>query len=341
MSLLVVQIPPRPRLRSAAPAGADDGARASTEFAYVLSSDGLASQRQGLCAPSLLPKADTVVAVLAENDVSWHRVNLPRAPANRLRAALSGLLEEALLDETEHVHLALAPQPKAGEPTWIAACDHRWLATELATLERAGVRVDRVAPSAWPDEPSSGHFHELSAEAGEQLNVALTWSHGNGVATWPLQGGLAHALLPQPLPETAGFTATPAVAAPAERWLGATVAVVSPGERALAAARSLWNLRQFGLAPRHRGADLLRARWRQFLSPAWRPARVGLLVLVLMQIVGLNLWAWQQKAQIASRRAAMNALLTTTYPQVRTVYAAPEQMQKETELLRTAAGQPG
>lgn len=343
MSLLAVLVPPRARLRSRSPGSdAEAAARAGAEYAYVLSADSLTVQREGSCAPALLPRADSVIAVLAESDVSWHRINVPKAPAARLRAALSGVLEEALLDDTDQIHLALAPQAKGGEQAWVAACDRAWLTAQLAAIEAAGLRVDRVVPSAWPDEPPSGHFHELSNPLdGSQLSVALTWSHGNGVATWPLQGGLARALLPQPLPQSVGFTATPAVAAPAERWLGTAVAVVTPAERALAAARSLWNLRQFELAQRHRGVDALRDRWRSFMSPAWRPARLGLVALLVLQVAGINVWAVQQRLALSSKREAMVALLREAHPQVRAVLDAPMQMLRETEALRAAAGHAG
>jgi general secretion pathway protein L len=138
-----------------------------------------------------------------------------------------------------------------------------------------------------------------------------------------------------------GFTATPAVAAPAERWLGTAVTVVTPAERSLAAARSLWNLRQFELAPRHRGVDALRDRWRSFMSPAWRPVRLGAVALVLLQLIGLNVWAFQQRFALSSKREAMVQLLKTAHPQVRAVLDAPVQMQRETEALRAAAGQAG
>ena len=60
---------------------------------------GLSLESQGHCAAALLPRATMVVAALADADVSWHRIILPRAPAARLRAALQGVLEEAVLDE--------------------------------------------------------------------------------------------------------------------------------------------------------------------------------------------------------------------------------------------------
>jgi len=68
---------------------------------------------------------------------------------------------------------------------------------------------------------------------------------------------------PTPLPDP-----TPAVAAPAERWLGSTVRVQSAAEHALQQARSLWNLRQFGLAQGHRGLSALREALRRFRRSA-------------------------------------------------------------------------
>src|SRR5664280_2785029 len=76
-----------------------------------------------------------VTAVVREADVSWHRITLPKAPAARLRAALVGVLEEALLEDAESVHLAIAPLVAAGQTTWVAALDRAWLQDELAALQ--------------------------------------------------------------------------------------------------------------------------------------------------------------------------------------------------------------
>ena len=338
MSTLVVQLAPRGRLRARS---ADDAGRvppAAGEVSYVLSRDGLSVATQGRCAPALLPRADTIALVLADSDLSWHRITLPKAPAARLRAALAGVLEEALLDDAADVHLALAPQSAAGQPTWVAAVDRRWLAGELATLEKADVFVDRILPASWPDDPPSGHF--AHADEAEPRSLALHWAHADGVATLGLQGGLARALLPQPLPDGARWSATPAAATAAERWLDAPVVVLSPAERALQATRSLWDLRQFDLVRRSKGTRALRDALRGLRSPAWRPARWGLGAFVLTQLLGLNLWAWHQQSTLDAKRAAQVALLQTTFPQVRSVLDAPLQMQREVALLRAAAGQP-
>jgi len=70
------------------------------------------------------------------------------------------------------------------------------------------------------------------------------------------------------------------------------------------AARGAANLRQFELAPRHRGSRVIRAGTRRFLSREWRPVRVGLGLLAAVHLLGLNAYAWQQRAALASILAA-------------------------------------
>ena len=339
MSILVGQLPPRPRLKGD---GLDTAATpaAGAELAYVLTPDGLNITRQGRAAPGLLPKADSAVVVLSESDVSWQRITLPRAPATRLRAAVAGVLEEQLLEDAETLHLALAPNFAAGQPTWVAVVDRAWLKAELTALDKAGVAVERAVPMAWPEDTPLGHFGAPSGhDAGAPM--LLTWSDANGVATLALHGALARQMLPQWTAQPARWSAHPAVAAPAERWLGSSVMVQGDDQRLLQAMRSLWNLLQFELAPRHRGTLAVRDAIRRWRSASWRPVRWGLAALVALQVVGLNLWVWHQERQITAKREATVALLKSTYPQVRAVVDAPAQMVRETDLLRTAAGQSG
>ena len=345
MSTLVVQISPRPRLRSTAGGAEPEPTPSGADYHYVSSPDGLALETQGHCAPALFPKATTVIAVLADTDVSWHRITLPKAPAARLRAALGGVLEEALLEDADDVHLALAPAATAGQPTWVAAVSRRWLRAELAALEKADVFVDRVVPMSWPDDPPIGHFSETEQDPGGPAHgIALHWAHADGVASVRLQGGLARTLVPSPAPPETRWSGTPGAVAAAEQWLGAPVRVMPPGQRLLQAARSLWNLRQFELARRTRGGRALRDSARRFLSPEWRPVRYGMVVLVVAQIIGLNLWAWHQRGAIEERQTAMQSLVKATYPNVNPQDIqrdAQAVMQRETQALRTLAGKPG
>ena len=345
MSTLVIQLPQRQRLRAGA-TGEEPGLAASRrrEYVYVTSTDGIDIEAQGESAAPLLPTRSVVIAVVQEADVSWHRITLPKAPASRLRMALVGVIEEALLEDAETVHLAVAPLAVAGQPTWIAAVDRSWLHDELAALQKAGVFVDRVVPMAWPDDPPSGHFHAPASGVGTVEGAVITWASMDGVATVRLDGGLARALIPQPVSPTTRWTAAPMAAAAAERWLGAPVNVMPTEQRLLQAGRSLWNLRQFDLARRTRGARAIGDWMRQAMSPAWRPVRIGVALLVLAQIVGLNLWAWHQKGVVESRRAAIQALVKKTFPRVSDADIQRDPaavMLRETQSLRTLAGKPG
>lgn len=343
MTVLLVQIPPRPRLQARGQT-APGAAGTAADYGYVLSRDGITIDSTGECPAALLPKAQQVIAVLADADVAWHAITLPKAPASRLALALSGVLEEALLDDAESTHLAVAPEAVAGEKTWVAAVHRPWLREHLAALEKAQVGVDRVVPNSWPDEPASGHFWHAedsagSSQANDAAAVQLTWSHPQGVAVLPLQGGLAKAVLPAASHVDMRWTSTAAAAPDAERWLGAPVTVLSPGQRSLHATRTLWNLRQFDLVRTRRGSRWLRDAWRQCLGPQWRPARIGLTALVAVQLLGLNLWASHLKDRVQSQRKQLASILQAEFPQVRAVLDAPVQMEREVQALRLRAGQ--
>lgn len=352
MSLLLIEIPPRPRL-GARDAGVDAAAgqamQLPAEWDYVFSQDGKTATRSGRCAVGLLPRADSVVALLAPSELSWHHISLPRTGAARMKAALAGALEEALLEDTEGVHFALPPPGASGDAQWVATTQQAWLGAVLVELESGGLSIDRVLPGAEPVvSPSAavqGHF-ALPSQAGEDDLPRLTLAHAGGVSTLALQGSLARTFITRELAREAAqvaatWSATPAAAAAAERWLGAPVRVVSEAQHALSRTASTWNLRQFELVARHRGTRMLREAVRRFLSREWRAVRWGLAGLVAVQLIGLNAHAWQQQRSLTQKREALDSLLRSTHPQVRTVLDAPLQMQRETEALRAAAGRAG
>lgn len=339
MSTLVILLPSRPRLASGADT-APPAREGAAELLYVLSPDGLNITRQGRAKAALLPKADSAIVVLADTDVSWHRIAVPKAPGARLRAAIAGVLEEQLLDDAEDLHFALAPNLAGGQTGWVGVIDKVWLKGELIALDKAGVSVERAVPMSWPEDMPLGHF---SAAFGDDASapMQLTWADAKGVICMAVNGALAKQMLKQWTAQPARWTAHPAVAAPAERWLGGSVSVLSDEQRLLRSMRSLWNLLQFDIAPKHRGTVALRDALRRFRSVGWRPVRWGLAALLALHVIGLNLWSWHQERQIAAKRGTMVTLLRNAHPQVRAVLDAPAQMQRETDLLRAAAGKTG
>lgn len=337
MALLVIQLPAR--ARGGAPATSP-----VAELAWALSPDGVQVSRQGRAQPQRLPAADTVVAVLPPGEVAWHRTTCPKAPAGRLRAALGGLLEEQLLDEDDQTHLALAPGYAGGQPCWVAAVHKPWLMAQLGALAAARRPVDRLVPALAPGGTAHGQFFTAEAVPGDPGSGTGAWvalADAEQALCLPLAGSQVQQLLMRWRQAGAGFHSSPAAAAVAERALGMPVPLRGEAETALAAARSPWQLLQFDLAPKRRGTRALGSLLKQLRTPAWRPVRWGLAILSLVQVVGLNAYAWQLQRDLDQRRQGMNALLQSAHPQVRSVLDAPVQMQRETELLREAAGVPG
>lgn len=90
-----------------------------------------------------------------------------------------------------------------------------------------------------------------------------------------------------------------------------------------------WSLAQFDFAPKSLFVTRLQAALLALQSsPALRLVRIGLLALVVIQIVGLNLWALRDKAQLSSKSEQVSRILKQTYPETNVVVDAPAQMQK-------------
>jgi len=190
MSLLVLQLPPRRRLGSRAGEG-DVGTGAPGEFDFVLSLDGSGVSQTGCAPTALLPPADRTVLVLADADVAWHRIEIPKAPPAKMRAALTGVMEEALLDDEDALHFALGPGAQPGHSGWVAVTHRAWLSAVLGALESAGREVTQVVPASRPRDPASGHFFT----AGPAAVPCLVLERPDGVTCVNLEGALARVIL--------------------------------------------------------------------------------------------------------------------------------------------------
>ncbi len=289
---------------------------------------------------ALLPSARgrSAVAVIVPADaLSWHRLSLPpglaRQPA-RLQAALQGLLEERLLQDPAQVHMAL-PQPwAAGQPMWVAVCDKGWLLQHLQALEDAGFAVQRIVPEFSP--PQGGEFWHAVGSPDQ----GWLW-HGSaaeGISRWPI-AAIGHGAIDL---RASRVMAEPALAAWAEKLWPERVQLVDSASHWPAALESRWDLAQFELASRLRHRHWL--RWRQRLDglwrqPQWRPARWGLLAALLVQLIGLNAWAWMTRQHWQAQQDAWTTVLQQSFPQVRLVIDAPAQMAREVDRLRQSSGQ--
>ena len=173
---------------------------------------------------------------------------------------------------------------------------------------------------------------------GDPDDPRLVCAGRDGVLALPLSAS-ALALLPA-LPQDTAVIAEPAVASLAEQLLRAP-ALLPPAERRLQAGRTAWDLAQmeFANSSRSRAFKKLSTGWADLLrAPQWRAARWGAGLLVLVQLVGLNAWAWKERSALAAKRDAARTILTQTFPNVRVVVDAPLQMEREVAALRQVAG---
>jgi len=319
-------------------------ADASAHYDYVLTADGSVPTGHASVPLALLPseRHTEVVVVLPMAALSWHQVQLPKGSlarglmgergTSRLRAILDGLLEEQLLDEPAQLHLALQPQPVAEAPVWLVACDKAWLGAHLQALAQAGLAVSRIVPEFTP-EALAQRWYVLGDESHPVLLGAnlVPCPLSAATVTWL---GDASAELPE-------VVAEPAVAELAERLCKRPVTLLQRPERLLQAAQTPWDLAQFDLV------NAKRARvWTQLAqvarnlrsAPQWRAARLALVLLVLVNLVALNAWAWREQAALQAKRQAVRAVLTQTFPKVPVVVDAPQQMAREVAALQRASG---
>jgi general secretion pathway protein L len=118
---------------------------------------------------------------------------------------------------------------------------------------------------------------------------------------------------------------------------GQTITAIVPESAASQAAG--WNLAQFEFRPQPlwtTQAQVIAVKvWR---APEWRLARMAVLVLVLVHIIGLNVWAWRDRASLQAEQGQIASMLTQTFPETQVVVDASAQMEKALIKLRTASG---
>jgi general secretion pathway protein L len=131
------------------------------------------------------------------------------------------------------------------------------------------------------------------------------------------------------------------VAALAEQLLQRQPTLQQAPQRWLQSAQSAWDLAQFDLSSSGRARAFKRfgTAWADLLAaPQWKPARWGAVLLLALNVLGLNAWAWRERSALDDKREAIRQTLTQTFPQVKVVVDAPVQMEREVAALRQRTG---
>ena len=259
-------------------------------YPYATSADGQTPERYGASPANLLPpggRGVETVGVVPAALLSWQRVALPKgvgAGSPRLRAVLTGLLEDRVLDEPERLHFALAPDAGGAGESWVAVCERAWLHAHLQALDGAGRPVHRIVPELAPDAgPLRIH---VVGDADHPLLLLAGDGVAGGVQSLPLNAA-SLPLLPAAAQAEAGeeaveVLAEPAVAELAERWLQRPPTLRSAAQRALLASRSAWDLAQRQALIR----DTLTQTFPQVKVVIDAPVQMGREVALLRQTTG-------------------------------------------------------
>ena len=272
---------------------------------------------------------DECVAVIPWQRMAWHTVLVPPKVGKRWALVLQGLLEERLLQDPREVHIVPADPMGAwrqqGGDCLVAVCDKAWLREVMAPWQAAGLKVSRIVPEMAPTKDVRLHLVVMDGRAQALLTDA---KH-----VWRLPSERRHAVVAF---ENPPIECEPSVTDEAYRWSEATPQIQTLAQRLANAVDSSWQLAQgeWAQSPSQRLWRGLQHTWRALRYDAsWSAARWGLLACLVVQLVGLNAWAWREKIHQQRHQTELKALLLKTFPHISAVVNAPLQMRKEVDRL--------
>jgi len=311
------------------------GAAPQTVETWLRAADG-SLQVHSQALESLAPARDSeVVLVLPAQCLSWHRVALP--PKLKLgeavaASAVHALLEDGLLQGQEQLHIALAPDARAGAATLVAVCDRQWLQAWWTVLEQAGLQIARLLPQVPPDVLRDGDM----LCTGSLHDAWATRRAAEVLLSLPLVAGMLDGA------QVAQLQALPGAYTDAQACAAVPVQLLEPAAYATTLLGSRWDLAQFTFAstPWLRWRRKLREAGAAVLhAPQWRAVRWAGATSLLALLIGANYQAWSLARQVQAASAAIEASVRSSFPQVRVVLDAPVQMARELAELQQLAGQ--
>jgi general secretion pathway protein L len=258
-----------------------------------------------------------------------------------LAAALEGLLEERMLEDPALSQVVYTPQGAAaaaqGQALTVLVCQKAWLRQALAPLQAQGLVVSRIVPEWSPRNNAAPGL--WVGGSPDQVQAVACDPHSAMVLPPPPWSSALYAAFSHP---EAQLLSAPAMADWVQQHFGRAPRMLSPAQRLWQAQQTDWDLAQ------GEWAQGRRQRWARFAqelatnlwqAPRWRPARWGILALLVLNLAGLQWMAWQQRQHQAQLQKDMATLLTRSFPAVQVVVDAPLQMAREVQILRQAAGQ--
>ncbi len=301
----------------------------------------------------VLPRGTRVVLLVAAEDVSFSRADVPALSGLRLREALPNLVEDRTVGEMGTLHVALgggAGGTSTGNERALAVVDRTWLAAIQVHVARAGLRVAAIVAESLLVPWQPGEW-SVAGVAGDSASDLRLWIRTDAQQAIPLPDDAASAAA------TAGALARGAPLRPSRIRVYAARDVrprLAPTTDAMGRAGHV-AVEEGGGDPfvewlRARGPDgtfgpplsLLgfesSADGLSSTAKRWRIAAMLLVALAVVQIAGLQ-WEWARlRGEANGLRATAASTLTTAFPETRVVLDAPLQMSRNLAALRASSG---
>ena len=260
-------------------------------------------------APRMGGSALHVIAPLSRCIVM--AADLPPLHGAKLQQALTGVLGDRLTGGGTQ-HYAAAPLAD-GRVREAAACDAAWLRHCLNTLTTSGLRVARVVPEASLLPKGAAWWGQLQTQTDQPATWLIRTQDGEAVRATP---SLLDAVLPPPDDPARlawQWFADPASAAPPSSGpdKAAALSVTAFMQRATASG---WDLRQGAYAPDDAAGRFIKGSAATLAQRSGRLAIGAVLALLVVNVVGLNLYAMKQQREITARHAEMERIVTQALP---------------------------
>lgn len=307
---------------------------------FALVADNGAIEREGSAALAVLAdairQARRVVLLLAASDVSLLRVKVPPLSAAKLKAALPNLVEDQLMSDP--ADCAFVAGPLSDGLRTVAVVQRAWLERLSNMLTEQGARQLTVLPAQLCLPYQAGAATAAIAECAHETDITLRLSPQEGIGLAVTAAGAAamqevSAALRMLVPQAPLILYVPpaSVAAYQQIVSDAAVSVLPDGwAHWVAGAKDL-------------ALDLM-AGLGASAGPQtdWRPWRwpLGLaLLLILVNLFGLNLDWLRMKREANLLRAGMTQTFQSTFPKEQVIVDPMAQMRQKLAAAKHDAGQ--
>ena len=364
MSTLYLRIPPQ-----------HAGAWPDCQLSYALCSPEGALVREGRSALAQLAETiarSDVVLMIAAADVTLLEMDAPPMSESRLKLALPNLLEDQLMCDTAECVFVAAARPlvrrgsikntESGEDKKIglqgasssinkrsvAVVQRSWLQQLSTSLFAVGARQIKAVPAQLclpcQEDSVSARLVDDQHEACANLTLRFDQEHGIGILLAPRQTAeacLEELLMYVPdapvqlyLPESLCASYQSILAVHPE-WAARVTLQVESWKSTINVITTA-NTIELNLM-----AGLNVAQKNQIQWQTWRWPLSLALVVIVVNLIGLNGEYWRLKSESQALKQQMTQLYKTSFPNETVVLSPVDQMRKHLEMAQRSSGQPG